>query len=399
MKILILCGVFSKVNEQEVMRCARKAVEFSANEYQRKMISGFLDAGCDLSILSAPFIGSWPNASDTLVFRGFQEQQKEYRYVPFLNVWGLRQFSRTRWLKRGMEDFIRSESAEKLIVVYSPHTPFLEAAVSAKARDSRIRICLVVPDLPQYMNLNKRKSLLYRVGKRADISRFRRLNQQVDSYVILTEAMKDELEIGQRPCFVSESILTGEELAADHAPQGHDHEVLRYVVYTGKLNDAFGISELLEAFHALPDDNLRLVLCGRGDLDDRIRKMAEADPRILPQGQVSPDAAAAWVQRADVLVNPRRDDAEYTKYSFPSKLTGYLLSGNPVVAYRLRGYPDAYSDFLYFIDDYPDLGSAILDAMSSGPKPGYRAYAAEHLLAERIARRIVRMNRKHSKES
>ena len=170
------------------------------------------------------------------------------------------------------------------------------------------------------------------------------------------------------------------------------------MVYTGKLNEAVGISDLLEAFHALPDENLRLVLCGRGDLDERIRKMAESDPRILPQGQVSPDAAAAWVQRADVLVNPRRDDAEYTKYSFPSKLTGYLLSERPVAAYRLRGYPAAYADFLYFIDDYPNLGSALLDAMSGGAKPGYRAYAAENLLAERIAQRIVRMNRDQSED-
>lgn len=399
MKILFLCGVFSKVNEPEVIRSATKMVEFSANEFQRKMISGFHDADYDFSVLSAPFIGSWPNASGTVFFRGFQAPQEEYHYVSFLNVWGLRQFSRTRQLMRGLEEFIRDDADEKLIVVYSPHTPFVEAAVRAKERDPRICICLVVPDLPQYMNLNKRKSLFYRVGKKADISAFRRLNQQVDSYVILTEAMKDELEIGRRPYFVTEGILSAADLEEEFASPEREHAKLRYVVYTGKLNEAFGLAELLDAFHALPDADLRLVLCGRGDMEERIRAMAEADPRILPQGQVPPDKAAAWVRDADVLVNPRRDDADYTKYSFPSKLTGYLLSGNPVVAYRLRGYPDAYSDFLYFIDDYPDLGSAILDAMSGGPKPGYRAYAAEHLLAERIAHQIVRMNRKQSKES
>ena len=56
MKILFLCGVFSKANEPEVIRSATKMVEFSANEFQRKMISGFHDADYGITVLSAPFI-------------------------------------------------------------------------------------------------------------------------------------------------------------------------------------------------------------------------------------------------------------------------------------------------------------------------------------------------------
>lgn len=45
-------------------------------------------------------------------------------------------------------------------------------------------------------------------------------------------------------------------------------------------------------------------------------------------------------KNADVLVNPRQNDDEYTKYSFPSKNIEYLMTGNAVMAYMLDGIPE-----------------------------------------------------------
>ena len=41
MKVMIICGVFAKENEQEVIAHAKRSVEFSANVYQTKLIQGF----------------------------------------------------------------------------------------------------------------------------------------------------------------------------------------------------------------------------------------------------------------------------------------------------------------------------------------------------------------------
>ena len=363
MKVLFLCGVFAKENEQEVIKHSKRAVEFSANVFQERMIRGLEELSIDFDVISAPFIGSYPNASDLRFFGGFTQTQSTCKYVDFNNIWGIRNISRAMALKKEVRAFAQSKDEEKLIVVYSPHTPFLAAASFAKKFDSNIRICLVVPDLPQYMNLNSKVSFLYRVGKFFDIAKFMKLNRWVDSYVLLTEAMKEKLDTKGKPYIVREGIISSEMLC----PQSktvHEEEN-RLVVYTGKLNQRFGVCNLVDAFTTLENSTYRLILCGTGDAQKYAMNQAENDSRIRVLGQVTPEEASQWVAKADVLVNPRQNNEEYTKYSFPSKNIEYLSSGNPVVAYMLDGMAKEYSEIFYIVDgnETNDLGEAIERAL------------------------------------
>jgi len=56
-------------------------------------------------------------------------------------------------------------------------------------------------------------------------------------------------------------------------------------------------------------------------------------------------------QQATLLVNPRKGDAEFTKYSFPSKTMEYMASGTPTVMYKLPGLPADYEEHLVLIPD------------------------------------------------
>ena len=375
-----------------MQECLAKAkrFEFSANVFQKKMIEGLREGGNDYSVLSAPFIGSYPKASSAISFHGFQNVQEDYEYVSFNNIWGIRNPSRARALKRAIKSFIALDDEEKLIIVYSPHTPFLEAAVYAKRRDPRIKIALVVPDLPQYMNLDVKVSLLYRLAKGLDIKRFHRLNRAVDAYMLLTEPMKDILRVGERPYIVVEGIVTDAELAeAEKKRAQHPKDPsVRTIAYTGKLNERFGVKQLVDEFLQFTEPAWRLVLCGNGELDAYIRDAAERDPRIQYQGQVTPDVAKAWMYRADVLVNPRPNNEEYTKYSFPSKTIEYLLTGNPVVAYKLDGMPEVYGEFITIIPQ----GDAVLSGVESlKDSLAFLEYADQNLVASCVIKRIVEM--------
>ena len=62
MDVLFLCGVFAKENEAEVIAQAKKSVEFSANQMQLKLIRGLKEV-TDTQVISAPFIGHYPNQS------------------------------------------------------------------------------------------------------------------------------------------------------------------------------------------------------------------------------------------------------------------------------------------------------------------------------------------------
>lgn len=399
MKVLFICGVFAQCNQQEIEAHAKRPVEYSANIFQEKLIRGFEEIGVDTHVVSAPFIGSFPNASDIIQFRGFENAQEKYQYVSFNNVWGIRNFSRAAALKKAICGFVADPDPDKLIVVYCPHTPFLEAAAYAKRKDPRIKVCLVVPDLPQYMNLDANISLIYKIAKKYDIHKIERLNRYVDSYMLLTEPMKEKLPVGNKPYCVIEGIIDEDifeknekrkaELLLEKGPE-------KLIVYTGKMNEKFGILNLLDAFSQIQDPDCKLVLCGRGDCDVQIQAAAQKDSRIWALGQVSPQVAHDWILKADVLVNPRENNEKYTRYSFPSKNIEYLASGNPVVAYMLDGMPVYYRKFLISPDE-ASLSQAIQialrmeNASNTAPIVGIQERFFS-LTSKQIASSIVQQN-------
>ena len=387
MEIVFLCGVFAQENENEVILNAKRPVEFSANTFQKKVINGLIKNGYNHRVISAPFIGSYPNASKKLCFNGFVNEQKMYEYVYFNNIWGVRNFSRAKSLKKSLNYFIEEEDSSKIILVYSPHTPFLEAAVYAKKRDPRIKICLMVPDLPQYMNLTKHKSLIYRVGKKYDIAKFNILNEYVDAYLILTEFMKEPLAINDRPYIVVEGIVDLDDLKKTTIIEKEDDKVR--IVYTGKLNKEFGIIELVDAFMKLEDINYQLILCGKGDAESYIIDKSKVDTRIIYCGQVTPREAYEKMLSADVLINPRGCEGEYTKYSFPSKNIEYLLTGKEVVGYNLSGIPSEYEKYMHFIG--LDMGDSIKNALCEQKNHGFLEYAENNLDNTVVIKKIIEM--------
>lgn len=398
-KALMICGVFAPQNAPELVRDARKSVEFSANRMQLKLIDG-LKQITELHVLSAPFIGHYPNQSGRRIFRGFEQPQQLCEYVSFNNLWGYRNLSRARALKRRVRDYLRHTEGEKLIVVFSAHDPFLAAAAYAKKLDPRVRVCFVVPDLPQYMNLEENRGWLYERAKKYDIRSILAHCRAVDASVVLTAQMLPVLGLQDRPHIVAEGVI--EDTAASEAKSPVPAEKRKMILYTGKLYRKFGIPALLEAFSRMSDPSLRLVLCGAGDAEPEARAAMERDPRILCTGQILPEEVSAYLDRADVLVNPRLNDEAYTKYSFPSKNLDYLLRGKPVVACLLDGMPEIYREFLYEILPGPAPAAAIrlaleqaLRAPQEEVEARYRsflAYAEAHLTASAIARKIVEIS-------
>lgn len=396
MKILIICGVFAKENEQEIHEHIKRPIEYSANVFQEKLICGFQKMGCAASVISAPFIGSYPNASSTMIFTGFKKSQSKYTYVGFNNIWGIRNFSRSFSLKRAIRAFVKNPDPQKLIVVYSPHTPFLEAAVYAHKRDKNIKICMIVPDLPEYMNLDSKVSMLYKIGKRFDLRRYYKLNNHVDSYLFLTEFMAKKMNVLDRPyCIVEGIVEEGIFQQNEEKKRGLQKQNLqeKYIVYTGKMNERFGVVRLVDAFCSIENKEYRLVLCGSGDADNYIEKRAKSDSRIIHLGQRTHDEALEWILKADVLVNPRENNEEYTKFSFPSKTIEYLASGNAVVGYMLHGMPIVYDNFI-FAADQEGLSSTIIKAMNADANEKEKRYLdakryLKTLYAPSVAEKII----------
>ena len=126
---------------------------------------------------------------------------------------------------------------------------------------------------------------------------------------------------------------------------------IRDRLYTGRLNRRYGIELLLQAMKELPDPDIELWLCGSGEMEEEIRTYAAQDSRIRFFGFLPHEEAMQLQKQATVLVNPRTNQGEYTKYSFPSKTMEYMASGRPVMMFRLDGIPGEYDPFLTYIPE------------------------------------------------
>lgn len=360
MHVLFIGGRFEERCYPEVIQKTKTLVDDAGNTFQCRLINGLQTQDLQLTELSAPLIGPWPNTYRDVFFRGFEavanEGEREIHYVHFNNIWGYRNLSRARALKREVDKFLRqSDDQEKMIIVYLPHTPYLEAAVYAQKKDPSIHIHMVVTDLPQFMNHNHKQALLYRFFKKIDLWHFSRLNAYVNSYMLLTEPMAGMLKVGKRPFIVVEGVADEVKKAPVKSERG------KTIAYAGRLYEAYGVRKLLEAFAQISDPEARLILCGGGELREYVLEQCRKDSRILYHGIVPADKSREILQEADVLVNPRENDEEYTKYSFPSKNIEYLLTGNAVVAYMLDGVPKIYETFFEVPKD--DSVEALRDAI------------------------------------
>jgi len=102
-------------------------------------------------------------------------------------------------------------------------------------------------------------------------------------------------------------------------------------LYSGNLGEKQGLEVILDAARAhATDPRLRYVVCGEGAAAARIRAAAAAldNLRVLP---LQPAARLNdLLNLADIHLLPQRADA--AALVLPSKLTGILASGRPVVA-------------------------------------------------------------------
>ncbi|MBL4954460.1 glycosyltransferase [Neobacillus sp. OS1-32] len=370
--ILFLGGVFK---EGEIMKQSKSNVQFAANVLQWNIIEGldYLNEQ-PVNLLSAIFIGSYPKYYKKILI-----QRKDWSHLPgakdkevkFWNIPILKKFSRGWSLSKEIMIWAQQKNErKKVIIAYSMDYSILSALKSAKVSNSEIITCLIVPDLPQFMNLSSSKNYSYKLLKNIESDLISQLQKYVDSYVLLTKHMADFLKIQNKPYVVIEGMVNFKDQTTYLDRRREEQEKSRKtILYTGTLNEKYGILNLLKAFELIKDKNYRLQICGTGEAEKDIVEMAKQDNRIDFRGRVSREEAILLQKNATVLINPRNSEGEFTKYSFPSKIMEYLVSGVPTIAYSLPGMPEEYKDYMYFIKDNTVQGIAntIINVCETNP--------------------------------
>lgn len=127
----------------------------------------------------------------------------------------------------------------------------------------------------------------------------------------------------------------------------------RVLMYMGALTPHGGSSWLARVFHQLPDQDIELWICGRGE-NAELQRLAEVDGRIRLVGFVGESELNELASQADAFANPRPGDFEPNKLNYPSKVLHYLAYGKPVISTFTDGISPEYRDVLVPIADETD---------------------------------------------
>ena len=121
------------------------------------------------------------------------------------------------------------------VFVYSMHTPFLAAAWEIKKLLPQTRICQIVLDLPQYMDLKKNR--LKKLLKAIDWQRIRHYMKKVDKYVLYAEPMAAFLGLKDGQWMVMEGSFDSTQLAdADCKPNPDKISVMYFTIIFLHIN-------------------------------------------------------------------------------------------------------------------------------------------------------------------
>jgi glycosyltransferase involved in cell wall biosynthesis len=354
--LLFIGGFFPKNIEDEIFKNSKSNIQVAANNLQWEILNGLYLNNASLSIINSLFIGSYPKnykklLIPTFIFNPFNKISIDRLIINsgFFNLVGFKHFSKYVNIKKHLKIWLKSnDKRNKVVLVYSLNATFTRILRFAKKVKPSIITCIIVPDLPDFMNLSTHKSYLYKILKSFEKLLIKNDKDYIDSYILLTEHMKEKIE-NNKPSIVMEGIST--DLFSNIKVEKQD---FKSILYAGSLNYKYGVIDLIKAFIRIDNPHFRLILCGLGDAETDIIKFSKADSRILYLGSLKRENLLILQKSSYILINPRNSNFSFTRYSFPSKILEYMSSGRPVMSYALSGIPNEYFNYLYEISNEND---------------------------------------------
>lgn len=336
----------------------------SANVSQDALLAGLEQNGLCFDSINAQRLPYYPIFPHKTIpeFRWSRNGMSSDVSVGYKNVKYLAHMYKTKSLIRAARAWALSNKDEDVTVfVYSMHSPFMACAAEVKKFIPSAKINLIVPDLPQFMDLHM--SRVKKILKVFDWRKIRKYMKSVDKYILYSKHMSEFLKLQDGTWTAMEGSFDS-SLIVEEIPDKPKDKLP--IMYSGVLDTRYGIPELLEAFSML-DDRFELWFTGTGNAVSLINEQAKKDTRIHNLGFLPSRRDLLLKQKeAAMLISTRRPDEPASDYCFPSKLFEYMISGNPVLSCRIDGIPDEY--FNYLVKMKSTSPSDIKDAILSVAK-------------------------------
>lgn len=295
--------------------------------------------------------------------------------VGCLNLPYFKQRMREKHAYEELMKWLQKSPFNRDVMLYSLYLPYMKAAVRAKESCPDLKLGIIVPDIPTDLGLSsgRRGLMLYLEQRMARKSVA--LCAYFDYFILLTRQMENVLPMRMdAKCAVVEGIAPSElKLPPETLVQKtyRKYGIPTHnpcVVYTGTLQEELGVLDVIEAFDDPRLAHVNLVIAGGGTLADTVQAACGRRPNAYYTGFIEREEAINLQMGASVLINPRKNTGKFTAYSFPSKTMEYMLSGKPVICYKLDGIPREYDEHLYYIHHERQIAPMILELLHADPK-------------------------------
>ena len=271
---------------------------------------------------------------------------------PVLNIKFFNKLSERFRLKREIKKYIKTINSNELdVFIYEMRTSCLSLTKYIKSKIPNAKFHLIIPDLPLFMD--QKMGLIKRGLKRMDWCQIQKNIKQIDDYIVYTEPMVDYLNIRDKKWLVMEGLINTKDLnhylKIKYEPISTQKTI---IMYSGGIKESFGIKVLLAAMEKL-DQSFELWITGRGDFEKNVLDCSKTNNNIKYFGYIqSRDEVTNMQLKSSILINMRNPHEESSKYSFPSKLFEFMLTGKPVLTPKLGGIPTEYYQYLISFDNF-----------------------------------------------
>lgn len=325
-----------------------------AQKYNRLLMEGIaqnLD-GQLVSISAFPVNRQW---TKKVVFHREEETVNGIRYIygSFWNLPVLRQLTRY-W--GAVKDVKQCAKDGDCVFICDILNQSIAQAARKMGRRFGIPVVGIVTDVPGHTSGARRKTLPF---VQRLVSRWAEKQSQTnmvryDGYLFLTAAMNNVVNKSNKPYIVIEGHCDSEMARRDNLLENKTSP--KVMMYAGGIHKEFGIQLLTNAFVAADIPGWEFHIYGDGNYQKELTELCKSQQNVKYHGP-QPNALVVDEQlKATLLVNPRLTNAEYVKYSFPSKTLECMVSGTPLLTTNLPGMPLSYHDYVYLFEEETEEG-------------------------------------------
>lgn len=338
-------GKFDELRQKGITRKLPQA-----QKYHNLLMEGLAEVidGKLTAIAAYPVNRRW---SKRVLFRREEEYVGNVHFVygSFLNIVFLCQLTRYFGALREIKRL--HKQSDNCVIICDVLNRSIAAAARKAGKKYKIPVVGIVTDVPGHSSGARMKTLpaTSRLIARIAGKLSKDLEKKFDAYLLLTEAMNPIVNPNNKPYIVIEGHCDS-KMAQRENTLGNKSQP-KVMMYAGGIHKEFGIQRLVNAFVAANVPGWECHIYGDGNYQNELTELCKTETKVKYFGAQPNSLVVENQLKASLLVNPRLTDAEYVKYSFPSKTLECMVSGTPLLTTNLPGMPQSYHDYVYLFGE------------------------------------------------